>query len=183
MSQPRFSSLQVGCYADSASFGGGSRIWSNRRALRQANPPVAPKVLHLEAKCIWRGLALGLRLGIRFSCEIWTALASKYLSSERLSLPTTGRPQSGAVLDLRCARRLHERAGRDAKNGSAGAEQKNDSKQEGKMPSDHILTPSPEQSTKAGQVHRLRLRRNCSSSRSLHTKRMYQLFKNLAYRT
>jgi hypothetical protein len=50
----------------------------------------------------------------------------------------SGRPPSGAVLDRRCARRLHHRAGRDGRMAPPGAEQKNDAKQEGKMPSDHI---------------------------------------------
>ena len=50
----------------------------------------------------------------------------------------SGRPPSGAVLDRRCARRLHERAGRDGRMAPLEAEQKNDAKQEGKMPSEHI---------------------------------------------
>jgi putative transposase len=50
----------------------------------------------------------------------------------------SGRPPSGAVLDRRCARRLHHRAGRDGRMAPPGAEQKNDAKQEGKMPSHHI---------------------------------------------
>ena len=50
----------------------------------------------------------------------------------------SGRPRSGAVLDRRCARRPHHRAGRDGRIAPPGAEQKNDAKQEGKMPSDQI---------------------------------------------
>ena len=50
-----------------------------------------------------------------------------------------GRPPSGAVLDRRCARRPHHRAGRDGRMAPPGAEQNNDTKQEGKMPSDQIL--------------------------------------------
>ena len=50
----------------------------------------------------------------------------------------SGRPRSGAVLDRRCARRPHHRAGRDERMAPPAAEQKNDTKQEGKMPSDQI---------------------------------------------
>jgi putative transposase len=50
----------------------------------------------------------------------------------------SGRPPSGAVLDRRCARRPHHRAGRDGRMAPPGAEQKNGTKQEGKMPSDQI---------------------------------------------
>jgi putative transposase len=50
----------------------------------------------------------------------------------------SGRPRSVAVLDRRCARRPHQRAGRDGRMAPPGAEQKNDTKQEGKMPSDQI---------------------------------------------
>jgi hypothetical protein len=49
-----------------------------------------------------------------------------------------GRPPSGAVLDRRCARRPHHCAGRDGRMAPPGAEQKNATKQEGKMPSDQI---------------------------------------------
>ena len=49
-----------------------------------------------------------------------------------------GRPRSGAVLDRRCARRPHSRAGRDGRMAPPGAEQKNATKQEGKMSSDKI---------------------------------------------
>jgi putative transposase len=50
-----------------------------------------------------------------------------------------GRPQHGAVLDRRCARRPHQRAGRDGRMAPQGAEQKNDPKhQEDKLPSDQI---------------------------------------------
>ena len=49
-----------------------------------------------------------------------------------------GRPQSGAVLDRRCARRPHHRAGRGGRMAPPGAEQKNGTKQEDKMPSDRI---------------------------------------------
>ena len=50
----------------------------------------------------------------------------------------SGRPQEGAVLDRRCARRPHHRAGRDGRMAPPGAEQKNAPKQESKMPSDQI---------------------------------------------
>ena len=50
----------------------------------------------------------------------------------------SGRPRSGAVLDRRCARRPHHRAGRDGRMAPPAAEQKNDTKQEGKMSSDQI---------------------------------------------
>jgi putative transposase len=50
----------------------------------------------------------------------------------------SGRPPSGAVLDRRCARRLHDRAGRDGRMAPPGAEQKNGTKKEGKIPSDQI---------------------------------------------
>jgi putative transposase len=49
----------------------------------------------------------------------------------------SGRPQ-GAVLDRRCARRPHLRAGRDGRMAPPGAEQKNGAKQEDKVLSDHI---------------------------------------------
>lgn len=48
-----------------------------------------------------------------------------------------GRPQSGAVLDRRCARRPHLRAGRDGRMAPQGAEQKNGAKED-QMPSDQI---------------------------------------------
>ena len=48
-----------------------------------------------------------------------------------------GRPQEGAVLDRRCARRRHQRAGRDGRMAPPGVEQKNGS-QEDKMPSNPI---------------------------------------------
>jgi putative transposase len=48
-----------------------------------------------------------------------------------------GRPQ-GAVLDRRCARRPHLRAGRDGRMAPPGAEQKNAAKQEDKVLSDQI---------------------------------------------
>ena len=50
----------------------------------------------------------------------------------------SGRPPSGAVLDRRCARRPHHRAGRDGRMAPPGAKQKNGTKQEGEMPSDQI---------------------------------------------
>jgi Integrase core domain len=50
----------------------------------------------------------------------------------------SGLPPSGAVLDRRCARRPHLRAGRDGRMAPPGAEQKNGTKQESKMPSDQI---------------------------------------------
>jgi putative transposase len=48
-----------------------------------------------------------------------------------------GRPQEGAVLDRRCARRPHHRAGRDGRMAPPGAELKNLSTQEASMPSNH----------------------------------------------
>ena len=48
-----------------------------------------------------------------------------------------GRPQEAAVLDRRCARRPHHRAGRDGRMAPPGAEPKNVSTQEGSMPSNH----------------------------------------------
>jgi len=50
----------------------------------------------------------------------------------------SGRPPSGAVLDRRCARRPHHCAGRDGRMAPPGAEQKNGTEQESKMPSDQI---------------------------------------------
>jgi putative transposase len=47
----------------------------------------------------------------------------------------SGRPQEGAVLDRRCARQPHHRAGRDGRIAPPGAEPKNGSKQEDKMTS------------------------------------------------
>jgi putative transposase len=47
-----------------------------------------------------------------------------------------GRPQEGAVLDRRCARRPHHRAGRDGRMAPPGAEPKNVSRPEDNMPSD-----------------------------------------------
>ena len=48
-----------------------------------------------------------------------------------------GRPQEGAVLDRRCARQPHRRAGRDGM-APPGAEPKNITKQEDGMKSDHV---------------------------------------------
>ena len=48
-----------------------------------------------------------------------------------------GRPQEGAVLDRRCARRPHNHAGRDGRMAPPGAEQKNGAKED-QMPSDQI---------------------------------------------
>jgi putative transposase len=48
-----------------------------------------------------------------------------------------GRPQDGAVLDPRCARRPHRRAGRDGRMAPPGAEQKNGPKED-QVPSDRI---------------------------------------------
>jgi len=50
----------------------------------------------------------------------------------------SGRPRTGVVLDRRCARRPHHRAGRDGRMAPPGAEPKNRSKQEDKMQSDQI---------------------------------------------
>ena len=47
----------------------------------------------------------------------------------------SGRPEEGAVLDRRCARPPHHRAGRDGRMAPPGAEPKNGSKQEDKMTS------------------------------------------------
>jgi putative transposase len=47
----------------------------------------------------------------------------------------SGRPQDGAVLDRRCARQPHHRAGRDGRMAPPGAEPKNKSKQEDKVTS------------------------------------------------
>jgi hypothetical protein len=49
-----------------------------------------------------------------------------------------GRPQEAAVLDRRCARRPHHRAGRDGRMAPPGAEPKNGSSQEDIMPSHQI---------------------------------------------
>jgi putative transposase len=66
----------------------------------------------------------------------------------------SGRPQEGAVLDRRCARPPHHRAGRDGKNGSAGRTKEcletggqDDSPTTTLIPSSHL-------STKPGQVQR-----------------------------
>jgi putative transposase len=48
-----------------------------------------------------------------------------------------GRPQDGAILDRRGARRPHQRAGRDGRMAPPGAEQKNGAKED-QMPSDQI---------------------------------------------
>jgi putative transposase len=45
----------------------------------------------------------------------------------------SGRPQEGAVLDRRCARRPHRHAGRDGRTAPPGAEQKNAPRQEVKL--------------------------------------------------
>jgi putative transposase len=50
----------------------------------------------------------------------------------------SGRPQVGAVLDRRCAQRPHHRAGRDGRMAPPGAEPKNVSTGEDKMPLDQI---------------------------------------------
>jgi hypothetical protein len=63
------------------------------------------------------------------------ALAS--VRTSPLGGPQVG-PPGGAVLDRRCARRPHHRAGRDGRVAPPGVEQKNGAKQEGKMPSDQI---------------------------------------------
>jgi putative transposase len=49
-----------------------------------------------------------------------------------------GRPQEGAVLDRRCARRPHHRAGRDRRMAPPAAEPKNATKQEDNMPSEQL---------------------------------------------
>src|SRR5580658_7241446 len=49
-----------------------------------------------------------------------------------------GRPQEAAVLDRRCARRPHHRAGRDGRTAPLGAEPKNGFSQEGDMPAIQI---------------------------------------------
>jgi putative transposase len=50
-----------------------------------------------------------------------------------------GRPQEAAVLDRRCARQPHHRAGRDGRMAPPGAEPKNDPNQEDDMPSLHMV--------------------------------------------
>jgi putative transposase len=50
-----------------------------------------------------------------------------------------GRPQEAAVLDRRCARQPHRRAGPDGRMAPPGAEPKNVSTQEGSMPSNHTV--------------------------------------------
>ena len=64
-----------------------------------------------------------------------------------------GRPQDGAVLDRRCARRPHHRAGRDGRMAPPGAEPKNGTTTGGQnaVKSDSLI-PSPHLSTKPGQV-------------------------------
>jgi hypothetical protein len=52
----------------------------------------------------------------------------------------SGRPQPGAVLDRRCARRPHLRAGRDGRMAPPRAEQKN--RKEDNMPSEQITVHS-----------------------------------------
>ncbi len=49
-----------------------------------------------------------------------------------------GRPKEGAVLDRRCARRRHHRAGRDGRMAPPRVEPKNVSKRKPSMPSDQI---------------------------------------------
>jgi hypothetical protein len=49
-----------------------------------------------------------------------------------------GRPQDAAVLDRRCARQPHSRAGRDGRMAPPGVKPKNANKQEDSMPSAHI---------------------------------------------
>jgi len=49
------------------------------------------------------------------------------------------RRSPAAILDCRCARRPHQRAGWDGRMAPPGAEPKNVSKQEGDMPSDQIV--------------------------------------------
>jgi len=51
----------------------------------------------------------------------------------------SGRPQEGAVLDRRCARRPHHRAGRDGRMAPPGAEPKNGATQEDKMTAQLLL--------------------------------------------
>ena len=51
----------------------------------------------------------------------------------------SGRPQDAAVLDRRCARRPHHRAGRDGRMAPPGAEPKNASTQESNMPSNQSV--------------------------------------------
>jgi hypothetical protein len=50
----------------------------------------------------------------------------------------SGRPQHAAVLDRRCARQPRQCLGWGGRMATAGAEQKNASKQEDSMPSDHV---------------------------------------------
>ena len=51
----------------------------------------------------------------------------------------SGRPQNGAVLDRRCARQPHHRAGRDGRMAPPGAEPKNTMKPEDKMTPQQLL--------------------------------------------
>jgi putative transposase len=51
----------------------------------------------------------------------------------------SGRPQDAAVLDRRCARRPHHRAGRDGRMAPPGAEPKNATKPEDKMTAQLLL--------------------------------------------
>ena len=51
----------------------------------------------------------------------------------------SGRPQNGAVLDRRCARRPHHHAGRDGRMAPPGAEPKNATKPEDKMTPQQLL--------------------------------------------
>jgi hypothetical protein len=71
----------------------------------------------------------------RFFCPLGKRPPATAMVTQR---PCARRPPSGAVLDRRCARRPHHRAGRNGRMAPPGAEQKNDTKQEGKMPSDQI---------------------------------------------
>jgi integrase-like protein len=62
-----------------------------------------------------------------------------------------GRPQEGAVLDRRCARQPHHRAGRDGRMAPPGAEPKNDLETGGQhaVRSDSLI-PNAQHSTKPG---------------------------------
>ena len=64
-----------------------------------------------------------------------------------------GRPQSGAVLDRRCARRPHLRAGRDGRMAPQGGRTKEWRKGGPNAVRSDTLIPSPQSSTKPGQVH------------------------------
>jgi hypothetical protein len=64
--------------------------------------------------------------------------------------PSGRPPKVGAVLDRRCARRPHDRAGRDGRMAPAGAEQNNGTKEKGK----NVATRNPNLLSNASVVRR-----------------------------